>query len=84
MTTTSGDSSRPTSSRGPYAKGLAKRAEILRVALEAYAKAGSADPAHTDPALAPAATRPSPAPATRTTDPDRLLREFKKTLGRDS
>jgi len=29
-------------------------------------------------------TRPTPAPATRETDPDRLLREFKKTLGRDS
>ncbi|MCU1680892.1 MAG: transcriptional regulator [Amycolatopsis sp.] len=42
--TTSADGSRPTSSRGPYAKGLAKRAEILRVALEAYAKAGSAGP----------------------------------------
>jgi RsiW-degrading membrane proteinase PrsW (M82 family) len=49
-----------------------------------YAKAGSADPARTDPTLDPAPTRPSPAPATRTTDPDRLLRELKKSLGRDS
>jgi hypothetical protein len=32
----------------------------------------------------PMPTRPTPAPATRETDPDRLLREFKKTLGHDS
>jgi RsiW-degrading membrane proteinase PrsW (M82 family) len=49
-----------------------------------YAKAGSDDPARPDPTLDQAPTRPSPAPTTRETDPDRLLREFKKTLGRDS
>jgi RsiW-degrading membrane proteinase PrsW (M82 family) len=50
-----------------------------------YAKAGSADAdASADPARDPAApTRPSPAPSARATDPDRLLRDFKKTLGRD-
>jgi RsiW-degrading membrane proteinase PrsW (M82 family) len=48
-----------------------------------YAKAGSAD-ASADPALDPPPTRPSPAPAPRPTDPDRLLRDFKKTLGQDN
>ena len=37
-----------------------------------------------DPLSGPTPTRPTPAPATRETDPDRLLREFKKTLGHDS
>jgi len=46
-----------------------------------YAKAGSADAATGDPVDAPPPTRP--APTSRETDPDRLLREFKKTLGRD-
>jgi hypothetical protein len=49
-----------------------------------YAKAGSAEAANVDPAVGPPPARPSPAPGTRETDPDRLLREFKKTLGRDS
>jgi hypothetical protein len=48
-----------------------------------YAKAGSADPVTADPVSGPMPTRPAPAPATRETDPDRLLREFKKTLGHD-
>ncbi len=48
-----------------------------------YAKAGSAD-ASADPSLGPPPTRPSPAPAPRPTDPDRLLRDFKKTLGQDN
>jgi AcrR family transcriptional regulator len=34
----------PTTSRGPYAKGLAKRAEILQVALAAYAQADESAP----------------------------------------
>ena len=46
-----------------------------------YAKAGSADAANADPAVGPTPARPSPAPRPRETDPDRLLREFKKTLG---
>jgi hypothetical protein len=49
-----------------------------------YAKAGSADAATADADLGPTTARPSPAPATRETDPDRLLREFKKTLGHDN
>lgn len=48
-----------------------------------YAKAGSAD-ASADPSLGPPPTRPSPAPEPRPTDPDRLLRDFKKTLGQDN
>jgi RsiW-degrading membrane proteinase PrsW (M82 family) len=48
-----------------------------------YAKAGSAE-ASADPSLGPPPTRPSPAPAPRPTDPDRLLRDFKKTLGQDN
>jgi len=49
-----------------------------------YAKAGSADAATAGPGDGPASTRPSPAPKSRDTDPDRLLREFKKSLGHDS
>jgi RsiW-degrading membrane proteinase PrsW (M82 family) len=49
-----------------------------------YAKAGSAEGASVDPTPGPTPTRPSPAPRSRETDPDRLLREFKKTLGHDS
>jgi RsiW-degrading membrane proteinase PrsW (M82 family) len=49
-----------------------------------YAKAGSADAATADSAGGPPPTRPMPAPSARETDPDRLLREFKKTLGHDS
>ncbi len=54
-----------------------------------YAKAGSASAASADAdgpeaGLGPTPRRPSPAPSSRETDPDRLLREFKKTLGHDS
>ena len=51
-----------------------------------YAKAGSSDASVDDhPADGPRPTRPSPAPAptTRPLDPDRLLRDFKKSLGQD-
>ena len=54
-----------------------------------YAKAGPSTAkdgnavASADPALGPPPRRPSPAPTRRETDPDRLLREFKKSLGKD-
>ena len=50
----------------------------------AKASAASADADSPEAGLGPTPRRPSPAPSSRETDPDRLLREFKKTLGHDS